>query len=91
MGVAVVARAPARLDVMGGIADYSGSLVLELPLKESTRVSLQRDGSDRLTLASGSRPEATVPLADLEGSYGSARAYFRRDPAQPTWRVFSWS
>src|SRR5690606_39668616 len=27
-----VARAPGRLDVMGGIADYSGSLVLALPL-----------------------------------------------------------
>ncbi|HZI47483.1 MAG TPA: hypothetical protein VFD75_06775, partial [Pyrinomonadaceae bacterium] len=25
-----VTRAPGRLDVMGGIADYSGSLVLEL-------------------------------------------------------------
>ena len=31
-----VARAPGRLDVMGGIADYSGSLVLELPLAEAT-------------------------------------------------------
>ncbi|NOX56685.1 MAG: galactokinase family protein, partial [Planctomycetes bacterium] len=30
----VVARAPGRLDVMGGIADYSGSLVLQLPLSE---------------------------------------------------------
>ena len=27
-----VTRAPGRLDVMGGIADYSGSLMLELPL-----------------------------------------------------------
>ncbi|MBC7288132.1 MAG: hypothetical protein H5T86_08850, partial [Armatimonadetes bacterium] len=27
-----VARAPGRLDVMGGIADYSGGLVLEMPL-----------------------------------------------------------
>ena len=27
-----IARAPGRLDVMGGIADYSGSLVLQLPL-----------------------------------------------------------
>ena len=26
-----VARAPGRLDVMGGIADYSGSLVLQVP------------------------------------------------------------
>jgi len=25
-----VARAPGRLDVMGGIADYSGSLVLQV-------------------------------------------------------------
>ena len=27
-----IARAPGRLDVMGGIADYSGARVLELPL-----------------------------------------------------------
>ncbi|HEY6403878.1 MAG TPA: galactokinase family protein, partial [Blastocatellia bacterium] len=32
----VVARAPGRLDVMGGIADYSGSLVLEMPIQEAT-------------------------------------------------------
>ena len=35
------ARAPARLDVMGGIADYSGSLVLQLPLDRSTTVVAQ--------------------------------------------------
>ena len=34
------ARAPGRLDVMGGIADYSGSLVLQLPLAVATTVSL---------------------------------------------------
>ena len=27
-----MARAPGRLDVMGGIADYTGSLVCEMPL-----------------------------------------------------------
>src|SRR5262245_36646340 len=37
------ARAPGRLDVMGGIADYSGSLVLELPLACSTAVTLQQN------------------------------------------------
>ena len=37
-----IARAPGRLDVMGGIADYSGSLVLELPIAEATLVALQR-------------------------------------------------
>lgn len=34
----IAARAPGRLDVMGGIADYSGSTVLQLPLQESTVV-----------------------------------------------------
>ena len=37
-----VARAPGRLDVMGGIADYSGSLVLQLPTQEATYVAAQR-------------------------------------------------
>jgi L-arabinokinase len=37
-----VARAPGRLDLMGGIADYSGSLVLELPLAAATLVAAQR-------------------------------------------------
>ena len=37
-----VARAPGRLDVMGGIADYSGSLVLEMPIREATLVAAQR-------------------------------------------------
>lgn len=35
-------RAPGRLDVMGGIADYSGSLVLQLPLAEACHVAVQR-------------------------------------------------
>jgi galactokinase len=33
--------APGRLDVMGGIADYSGSLVLQLPISEKTTVEFQ--------------------------------------------------
>jgi galactokinase len=36
-----VARAPGRLDLMGGIADYSGALVLELPLAVGTFVAAQ--------------------------------------------------
>ena len=45
-------RAPGRLDVMGGIADYSGSLVLQLPLGEACHVALQRQ-----------RPSAERPAA----------------------------
>jgi galactokinase len=33
--------APGRLDVMGGIADYSGSLLLQMPIAERTMVRLE--------------------------------------------------
>jgi len=36
-----VSRAPGRLDVMGGIADYTGSLVCEFPLACAAAVALQ--------------------------------------------------
>jgi len=58
----VVARAPARLDVLGGIADYSGATVLELPLDRSVRVVAQTTG-DGLLVARSDRtdgPRATV-------------------------------
>ncbi|KAK6131981.1 hypothetical protein DH2020_034273 [Rehmannia glutinosa] len=38
----IVARAPGRLDVMGGIADYSGSLVLQMPTREACHVAVQK-------------------------------------------------
>jgi galactokinase len=36
------AKAPGRMDVMGGIADYSGSLLLQIPIKQTTSVSIQK-------------------------------------------------
>src|SRR2546423_6239322 len=36
-----LSRAPGRLDVMGGIADYTGSLVLEMPLACAAALALQ--------------------------------------------------
>jgi L-arabinokinase len=47
-----IARAPGRLDVMGGIADYSGALVLQLPLARSTFAIVQRQAVDRCDVAS---------------------------------------
>jgi galactokinase len=35
-----LARAPGRLDVMGGVADYSGSLVAEMTIAEAAQVAL---------------------------------------------------
>jgi L-arabinokinase len=84
----VVARAPGRLDVMGGIADYSGSLVLEWPLADATMVAAQRDAGRVLsdpptvTIVSAERA-AHVPLPTLLSlEYADARAWFARDPAQ---------
>ena len=83
-----VARAPGRLDVMGGIADYSGTLVLEMPIAEAVLAALQKNSSGRLkivSLAQGSDKEAysfEMPLADLTANgepaaYNTACEYFR--------------
>ena len=48
-GPIVIGRAPGRLDVMGGIADYSGSLVCELPLATAAAVAGQRRADGRIT------------------------------------------
>jgi galactokinase len=39
-GAIRVSRAPGRLDVMGGIADYTGSMVCEMPLDRAAAVAL---------------------------------------------------
>ncbi|MGE0103858.1 MAG: galactokinase [Blastocatellales bacterium] len=46
----IVTRAPGRLDLMGGIADYSGSLVLQWPISAAAHVAIQRrrDGLVRI-------------------------------------------
>ena len=86
-----VARAPGRLDVMGGIADYSGSLVLQLPIQEATLAAVQRDPEPILRLVSlGAEDNQRsalfeMPLADFGPpgqpiSYPAAQAYFQRDP-----------
>lgn len=46
------ASAPGRLDVLGGVADYSGSAVLQLPIKERTYVSLTWRDDAQITVQS---------------------------------------
>ncbi len=50
-----VARAPGRLDVLGGISDYSGGLVLELPLRVAALAAAQPTGDGRVVAVSGGR------------------------------------
>jgi len=77
---------------MGGIADYSGSLVLEMPLQEATFAAFQRNASRTLRIVSLSEdPQREMffemPLENFEGDgrpldYGSARAVFQEDAAR---------
>ena len=72
-----IARAPGRLDVMGGIADYTGSLVCELPLDVAAAVAVQRRDDRKLIIkryggtGAAGGGDAIVSLS-LDDFYGTA-------------------
>src|SRR5689334_9314428 len=70
-----VARAPGRLDVMGGIADYSGSLVLQRPIAEATFAAVQRTDDPILHIVSGQDRTYLGNLLPVE--YDRAKEIFR--------------
>src|SRR6266849_2141030 len=83
----IVTRAPGRLDLMGGIADYSGSLVLQWPIQSAVHVAIQRHSSKTLRIASvPEEPNKTsrlfeINLDELLGSnYSTLRARFTDKP-----------
>ncbi|CAA6671179.1 unnamed protein product [Spirodela intermedia] len=71
-----VARAPGRLDVMGGIADYSGSLVLQMPIKEACHVAVQKNHPSKQKLwkhalaRQNAKGQGPIPVLQIV-SYGS--------------------
>ncbi|MEN3330308.1 MAG: hypothetical protein V7638_5115 [Acidobacteriota bacterium] len=79
----IVSRAPGRLDVMGGIADYSGSHVLEFPIAEATFVALQPNDERQLNIVTLLDDEPhhslfTMSLSELDGpiEYETGRGIF---------------
>lgn len=79
-----LARAPGRLDVMGGIADYSGSVVLELPIAEAAFAAAQRHPEPGVRVATvdleqpgRARVVSCSLTALLEGGYAGAARLFR--------------
>ncbi len=82
----IVTRSPGRLDVMGGIADYSGSLVLEMPIAEAVFVALQKRNDSILKIFSdGENLLFEMPLGDFFQAgklidYNSACQYFKANP-----------
>lgn len=82
----IVSRAPGRLDVMGGIADYSGSFVLEFPIAEATFAAIQLNAERTLNIVTMLDEEPyhssfTMPLSVFDGpvEYEAARQFFQRD------------
>jgi galactokinase len=93
-------RAPGRLDVMGGIADYSGALVLEMPIAAAIWVAAQPSDepevviqSDAIHAGDENFGEATVTLSLAEIvperplSYARARALLTADPRR-AWAAY---
>ncbi len=87
-------RAPGRLDLMGGIADYSGSLVLELPLEMAAFAAVQPEDSDTFTVRSlnadqleGANAEIAVRMSDLQADYNQVRQLFAATP-QASWAAY---
>lgn len=92
-GPLFVARAPGRLDLMGGIADYSGSLVLEMPLAVATIAAVQLVSEPTITVCSTAaseieeEPIVSLPLASfsIHGralSYSEAHELLASNPRQ---------
>src|SRR3954465_11588158 len=57
-----VSRAPGRLDVMGGIADYTGSLVCEVPLHPAAAAPTRARAARRLRVFSSTLPDEQKPF-----------------------------
>ncbi len=63
---------------MGGIADYSGSLVLQMPLREATLVAVQRDPD-----LSGPRAQITIRSPREPGTRRTERVTLSREHILP--------
>jgi galactokinase len=74
-----IARAPGRLDVMGGIADYSGSLVLEMPITAAAFAAVQLTHSGDVVAVSGSRRVAVSGRDLTDTSLDELRLLFAED------------
>lgn len=65
-GAVHIARAPGRLDVMGGIADYTGSVVCQMPLSIDAAAAVQKRNDGRVICISQQTPgEVVLQTTDL--------------------------
>lgn len=81
-----LSRAPGRLDVMGGIADYTGSLVCELPLACAAAVASAERADRQLHLVSLNLHDENKPFAlriPFDGIAKSSADALRREFDEP--------
>ncbi len=74
------ASSPGRMDVMGGIADYSGSMVLQMPIKEKATVTIGLRNYNQLHIKSlniASKNEVYINLDELPTNYEQAKLYLQ--------------
>ena len=86
-----VVRAPARLDCMGGIADYSGATVCEMPLDRAVVLGIQARDDRKVVIHSegvdteGLITDVAFPLSEVASgrgvNYDALRHRFAETPA----------
>ena len=83
-------EAPGRLDVLGGVADYSGALVLQMPIRAKTCVTISPRTSPGLEFSSDNEGTVSLPwpeprdLVSPSGEVASLRAWLDEHRA-PHW------
>jgi len=91
-GSIISATAPGRMDVMGGIADYSGSLLLQMPIKQTTTVAIQMrdDGvfNFRTQITKNKTEDFTIHLSDIKDRSLSEAGMIIRSAKSGDWAVY---
>lgn len=78
--VLIQATSPGRMDVMGGIADYSGSLVLQKSISQKATVTIGIRNYNQLHIKSldiSSQNEIYIDLEELPNNYEEAQKYLK--------------
>lgn len=85
------ASASGRLDVMGGIADYSGSLLLQKTIQARTQVSITINNSSIIKVNSGDlKYEFDINSESIdknEKGYSQLRTFFKKTPSN-SWAAY---
>ena len=89
----ITAVSPGRLDVMGGIADYSGSLLLQMPIRETTIVQLTITGGQTITISTNAdeqHQQFSIDIDEVKNlPYEAARALVKTKPGGK-WAYIYW-